>query len=1039
MVKRRIITRWCEYHLPSTIFFMNTILSCVFLLQCSARDTITINSLLNDGETLVSAGERFELGFFSPTESSADINRYVGIWYYKSNPRIFVWVANRDKPITDYSRQAVLAIGDGNLKLLDKTGAPYFYTEVESSSSPYRVAKLMDSGNLVLRDNQSATNLWESFKHPTDTFLAGMKLDDNLWLTSWNSQDDPKPGNFTFKMDQGVNQYQIQKRAVRYWRNAESQEVFSSDEIMPYQIFYLLSNFSRSVKRTKISIYNNLSMSTINYTYTRLVMNFTGEIQFWSQDKVKGWSLIWWEPRDNCSVLQFCGTFGSCNSNYKPECKCLPGFQPVSPENWNSGEFSGGCNRKSALSCGREDIFFRLKRMKVKGPDSRTQLTNETECMMECRNTCQCQAFSFQESNSATRDNPSGTPGNCWIWTDNLNDLRENSADGGLDLHVRVAASDIESTKRNCDICGTNLVPYPLSTERDCGDPNYFSFLCNTSTGLVSFKAPNQIYLVTRINPNTRSFIVQLKAADTYQRNLNGGFELNQSLPFRFSGLPNADLGNYSIDTSSIFIDEVEIGWEPPEEPTCSSPSDCKDWPHSTCNLTVNGERRCLCEKTFRWDGIALNCTQELLNNTLGGNNTKQWQDEAPNGRYKQWALIVGVTAASVFILFCTIIYFYTRTKKATNQDRTILRPNMAVRFYDSERHVKDMVEMSQFKEEDKKSIDLPFYDFESILAATDNFSEVNKLGKGGFGPVYKGKFPESQEIAVKRLSSASGQGLEEFKNEVVLIARLQHRNLVRLLGYCIEGSEKILLYEYMPNKSLDHFIFDRTLSVLLDWETRFNIILGVARGLLYLHQDSRLRIIHRDLKTSNILLDQEMNPKISDFGLARIFEGKQTEGATNRVVGTYGYMSPEYALDGFFSVKSDVFSFGVVVLEIISGRKNTGFYNSEEALSLIGYAWRLWQNDKALDIMDEKLGENSKTSEILKCINLGLLCVQEDPNDRPTMSNIVIMLGSEATALPVPKRPAFVLRRGPSSMATSSSSSKPEINAELTITLEGR
>lgn len=167
-----------------------------------------------------------------------------------------------------------------------------------------------------------------------------------------------------------------------------------------------------------------------------------------------------------------------------------------------------------------------------------------------------------------------------------------------------------ESTKRNCDICGTNLVPYPLSTERDCGDPNYFSFLCNTSTGLVSFKAPNQIYLVTRINPNTRSFIVQLKAADTYQRNLNGGFELNQSLPFRFSGLPNADLGNYSIDTSSIFIDEVEIGWEPPEEPTCSSPSDCKDWPHSTCNLTVNGERRCLCEKTFRWDGIALNCTQ---------------------------------------------------------------------------------------------------------------------------------------------------------------------------------------------------------------------------------------------------------------------------------------------------------------------------------------------------------------------------------------------------------------------------------------------
>lgn len=213
-------------------------------------------------------------------------------------------------------------------------------------------------------------------------------------------------------------------------------------------------------------------------------------------------------------------------------------------------------------------------------------------------------------------------------------------------------------------------------------------------------------------------------------------------------------------------------------------------------------------------------------------------------------------------------------------------------------------------------------YDFSTIEAATNYFSMENKIGVGGFGDVYKGVLGNGQEIAVKRLSRRSSQGAQEFKNEVVLVAKLQHRNLVRLLGFCLEREEKILIYEFVSNKSLDYFLFDMKKQTTLDWSVRDKIIKGIVRGLIYLHEDSRPRIIHRDLKASNILLDKDMNPKISDFGMARIFGVDQIEGSTNIIVGTYGYMSPEYAMHGQFSVKSDVFSFGVLLLEIISGKK---------------------------------------------------------------------------------------------------------------------
>ncbi|KAK9218947.1 hypothetical protein WN943_007586 [Citrus x changshan-huyou] len=262
---------------------------------------------------------------------------------------------------------------------------------------------------------------------------------------------------------------------------------------------------------------------------------------------------------------------------------------------------------------------------------------------------------------------------------------------------------------------------------------------------------------------------------------------------------------------------------------------------------------------------------------------------------------------------------------------------------------------------------EFPIFPLGLALEATNHFSHENKLGEGGFGPVYKGILADGKEIAVKRLSRSSGQGRQEFKNEVTLIAKLQHKNLVRLLGCCLDGNELLLIYEYMPNKSLDLFLFDSTRGAQLDWNRRICIINGIARGLLYLHEDSRLRIIHRDLKTSNILLDHEMNPKISDFGMARIFGGNQNEANTNRVVGTYGYMAPEYAMEGVFSIKSDVFSFGVL-LEI---------------------TWKLWCEGEALELMDP-----------------------EDPARRPSMSSVVVMLASDTITLPPPTQPAFSVGR---------------------------
>ncbi|KAH9610683.1 hypothetical protein KSS87_003692 [Heliosperma pusillum] len=372
-------------------------------------------------------------------------------------------------------------------------------------------------------------------------------------------------------------------------------------------------------------------------------------------------------------------------------------------------------------------------------------------------------------------------------------------------------------------------------------------------------------------------------------------------------------------------------------------------------------------------------------------------------GNNKRLKIIVAVSAVSGTATLVAIAYFLCRRKARQEENPSL----------------------DKFEE-------LPLFKFEKLSAATNNFQESNKLGQGGFGPVYKGTLEDGQEVAIKRLSGTSTQGVEEFMNEVLVISKLQHRNLATLLGCCIERHERMLIYDYMPNKSLDAFLFDPQKKEILDWKKRYSIIEGICRGLLYLHRDSRLKIIHRDLKAGNILLDENLNPKISDFGMARIFGGNQSEADTTRVVGTYGYMPPEYAIEGRFSEKSDVFSFGVLLLEIITGKKTRWF--DESSLSLLGYVWKQWNEDNYISLIDPVIAYQGFEAEISKCIHVGLLCVQEYAQDRPDTSDVIANLSASSTAnFQKPKQPGFTRFMRDTSTSTQSHQTSSSNGLSLT------
>ncbi|KAM6594869.1 hypothetical protein CsatA_002572 [Cannabis sativa] len=300
-----------------------------------------------------------------------------------------------------------------------------------------------------------------------------------------------------------------------------------------------------------------------------------------------------------------------------------------------------------------------------------------------------------------------------------------------------------------------------------------------------------------------------------------------------------------------------------------------------------------------------------------------------------------------------------------------------------------------------------PFtFSYNELKIATNDFNSVNKLGEGGFGPVYKGTLEDGRVIAVKQLSVTSHQGKSQFVAEIATISAVQHRNLVKLYGCCIEGEKRLLVYEYLENKSLDKALFVNG-SLRLDWSTRFEICIGVARGLAYLHEESRIRIVHRDVKSSNILLDSDLIPKISDFGLAKLYDDKHTHIST-RIAGTIGYLAPEYAMRGHLTEKTDIFAFGVVALELISGRPNSDSSLDEERMYLLEWAWNLHEQGHEIELADSKLSEFNE-EEVKRMIRVALLCTQTSPTMRPSMSRVVAMILGDSDVSTEISRPGYL------------------------------
>ncbi|PSS04010.1 Serine/threonine-protein kinase [Actinidia chinensis var. chinensis] len=288
------------------------------------------------------------------------------------------------------------------------------------------------------------------------------------------------------------------------------------------------------------------------------------------------------------------------------------------------------------------------------------------------------------------------------------------------------------------------------------------------------------------------------------------------------------------------------------------------------------------------------------------------------------------------------------------------------------------------------------WYTLRELEAATNGLSDGNVIGEGGYGIVYSGVLADHTLVAVKNLLNNRGQAEKEFKVEVAAIGRVRHKNLVRLLGYCVEGAYRMLVYEYVDNGNLDQWLHGNVGDVSpLTWDIRMNIILGTAKGLAYLHEGLEPKVIHRDIKTSNILLDRQWNPKVSDFGLAKLLCSESSH-VTTQVMGTFGYVAPEYASTGMLNEKSDVYSFGILIMEIISGRIPVDYSRPQGEVNLVDWLKTMVANRKSEEVVDPKLPEMPASKALKRVLLVALRCVDPTASKRPKMGRVIHMLEAD-------------------------------------------
>ncbi|XP_024968032.1 wall-associated receptor kinase-like 20 [Cynara cardunculus var. scolymus] len=595
--------------------------------------------------------------------------------------------------------------------------------------------------------------------------------------------------------------------------------------------------------------------------------------------------------------------------------------------------------------------------------------------------------------------------------------------------------ADFTTSATRCSDCGSTQVPYPLSTGPGCGDQSY-RVRCDTGAGALFFDTPNTTYPIYSISPTIQRF--RIRPPNFLNNNATcvttdvstEGLQLDPTLPFNITSgntimylncsesllrsplnctstsLCHSYINNsaeasvcgrspicctfrsggsstmysirvrdggcqayrsfvnldYSLPVSRWPVPGVEIQWASPPEPLCGTQADCDA--SSTCvPSAAGGVRRCICNSGFHWDAIAGVCALDDTCDTRGDCDDSN-----------RTALIAGLTSGLGAALVAAVIGFllYRRHRRHKEAQARLAREREEILNAGSGKTAK-------------------VFTGKEIKKATNNFSKDRLLGTGGFGEVYKGILEDSTVVAVKCAKVGNAKGTDQVLNEVRILCQVNHRGLVRLLGCCVELEQPLLVYEYIPNGTLLEHLKGQYSTGGLSWTHRLNIARDTAEGLAYLHFSAVPPIYHRDVKSSNILLDEKMNAKVADFGLSRLAQADLSH-VTTCAQGTLGYLDPEYYRNYQLTDKSDVYSFGVVLLELLTSEKAIDFNRPPDDVNLAIYVKRIVEEERLLDAVDPNLKKGASKLELETMKALGFLavgCLEERRQNRPSMKEV--------------------------------------------------